>query len=61
MVTNGLGFTLLISKPANNMSYNGKALVARPIADEITPLHVILRQPEQAAANPHVEVFAKHC
>ena len=29
--------------------------------DENTPGHVILRQPGQAAANPHLEAFAKHC
>jgi hypothetical protein len=61
MVTNGLGFTLLISKPANNMSYDGKALVSRLIADDISVGHVILRQPAPTTTNSHVETFVAHC
>ena len=61
MVANGLGFSLLISKPANNMSYEDHALVTHPIADDIGTGRVILRQPGQQVQNPHIETFAHHC
>ncbi len=42
MVGNGLGYTLLVSKPANSMSYDGSALVSRPIKENTSPGHIVL-------------------
>jgi hypothetical protein len=61
MVVNGLGFSLLISKPANNMSYDGQAMGSRSIADDISVGHVILRRPAPEDSNTHIESFAAHC
>jgi len=44
-----------------HMSYDGKAQVSRPIADDISVGHVILRQPAPTASNPPVESLAAHC
>jgi len=44
-----------------HMSYDGKAMVSRPIADNISVGHVILHQPAPTASNPPVESFAAHC
>jgi hypothetical protein len=43
------------------MSYHGKAVVSRPIADDISVGHAILRQPVPTASNLHIESFAAHC
>jgi hypothetical protein len=48
-------------KPANNMSYDGHALVTGPIADDISAGRVILHRPGQSDENPHIEGFAGHC
>jgi hypothetical protein len=61
MVANDLEFSLLISKPANNMSYDGKAMLSRPVADDISVGHVILARPAPADSNTHIESFAAHC
>ena len=61
MVANGPGFSLLISKPANNMSYDGKAMVSRSIADDISVSHVILLRLAPADSNTHIKSFAAHC
>ncbi|MEM7207806.1 MAG: flavin reductase [Pseudomonadota bacterium] len=37
MVGNGLGYSILVSKPANAMSYDGSAIVTRPIKEKVTP------------------------
>ena len=40
---------------------DGKALLVRPIADDIGDGRVILRQPGTQGENPHVAAFSKHC
>jgi len=42
MVGNGLGYTLLVSKPANSMTYDGKAVVTRPIAERVSPGRIVI-------------------
>lgn len=37
MVGNGMGFTLLGTKPATSSTYDGRAVVARPLAEPTTP------------------------
>ena len=62
MVANGLGFSILISKPANAMSYDGRALVSRPITESVTHGCVILRRfPDNSASPELVHRFARHC
>ena len=40
-VANGLGYAILVTKPANDMSYSGKALASRPITDELPPVRFV--------------------
>ena len=47
MDANGPDFTLLNSKPANNMTYDGKAQVARPSAEKIPPAMLSYADPRQ--------------
>jgi hypothetical protein len=44
-----------------HMSYHGKAMVSRPVADDISVGHVILHQSAPTTSNPHIESFAVHC
>jgi hypothetical protein len=38
-----------------------QAVVSRPIADDISVGHVMLRQPAPTALNLHIQSFAAHC
>mgnify|MGYP000187856063 FL=1 len=42
MVGHGLGYSLLATKPASGMTYDGKALVARPLTDVLEQSKVVL-------------------
>ena len=57
MVGNGLGYTLLVSKPANSMSYDGSALVTRPIKEDITPGRIVLAHRKDVSTSKLVDSF----
>lgn len=40
LVARGLGYSVLVTKPANSMSYDGRLLVTRPIRDDIRPTYM---------------------
>ncbi len=62
MVANGLGFSLLVSKPANNMSYDGNALISRPIEETVNSGSVIMRRTGNTVSQSElVDSFANHC
>jgi flavin reductase (DIM6/NTAB) family NADH-FMN oxidoreductase RutF/DNA-binding transcriptional LysR family regulator len=42
MVGNGFGYTLLVTKPANSMSYDGKALAACPLGEPVAGIRLVL-------------------
>jgi flavin reductase (DIM6/NTAB) family NADH-FMN oxidoreductase RutF/DNA-binding transcriptional LysR family regulator len=41
LVANGLGYAILVTKPGNDMSYSGKALASRPIADDLPLVRLV--------------------
>ena len=47
MVGQGLGYSLLVSKPANNLTYDGYSLVTRPIQDSVMPGRIVLVHREE--------------
>ncbi len=61
LVANGLGYAILLTKPANNMSYDGKALVARSIVDHIDTIRLVLIRRRAAAPSPAGQAFATLC
>lgn len=61
MVGNGLGYSLLGTKPASNMSYDGKALVTKPIAEEIPPSHIALVYRKTPSLGTAAKLFADEC
>lgn len=60
MLVDGLGFSLLISKPANYMSYHDQALITRLNADDIGAGRVILRRPDEQIDNSSIADFVRH-
>ncbi|MEM9470789.1 MAG: LysR substrate-binding domain-containing protein [Pseudomonadota bacterium] len=61
MVAHGLGYSLLATKPASAMSYDGKALVTRPLADNVGSSRLVLSQRRDVPLNKSTEAFVWHC
>jgi DNA-binding transcriptional LysR family regulator len=61
LVARGVGFSLLIQRPAAEVSYEGRPLVTIPIADDLDPLPVVLAWPADAVPTRRAAAFAEHC
>jgi DNA-binding transcriptional LysR family regulator len=61
LVGHGLGFTLLATKPASAMTYDGRALVSRPLIAATEPSRVVLAYRRGARLSPPAEEFAWLC
>ena len=61
MVGHGLGYSLLVTKPANNMTYDGVALVSRPIEEEVTPSRIVLAHRGESELRPVAKKFVSYC
>jgi DNA-binding transcriptional LysR family regulator len=61
LVGHGLGYSLLATKPANNMSYDGRALVTRPLASAVANSHLVLAHLARRPMNANAQSFAGHC
>ncbi len=63
MVGNGLGYSLLASKPANSMSYDGSAIKTRPLQESTTHGEIWLVAPKgekQSEAAKQFNQFSKN-
>ncbi len=60
-VGHGLGYSLLATKPANNMTYDGRALAVRPLTDAVKKSRLVLVAPRSRAMSPMAREFAEHC
>jgi flavin reductase (DIM6/NTAB) family NADH-FMN oxidoreductase RutF len=61
LVGHGLGYSLLATKPANNMSYDGRALVARPLAEPVRNSRLVLANLAHRQPSANAQSFAGHC
>jgi DNA-binding transcriptional LysR family regulator len=59
MVGHGFGYSLLMTKPANNMTYDGAALVTRPLKEQVGTRKVIAAH--QGCLTPAAQAFLQHC
>ena len=60
-VGHGLGYSILATKPANNMSYDGRALIARPLSNPVKNSRLVLATLAGRTLSPIAEEFAAHC
>lgn len=58
LVGHGLGYALLATKPASAMTYDGRALVARPLETEVAPSRVVLAMRKSARLSGAAATFA---
>jgi DNA-binding transcriptional LysR family regulator len=61
MVGHGLGFALLATKPASAMTYDGRALVTRPLRVDTGPNRVVLAHRRGTALSKAGDTFARLC
>ncbi len=60
-VGHGLGYSILATKPANNMTYDGRPLVARPLARPYQNSGLVLATHKGHAPSAIAAEFAEHC
>jgi DNA-binding transcriptional LysR family regulator len=61
LVARGHGFSLLIQEPSVGVSYEGRPLIVRPLADHVEPTAVVLAWPSAAPPTRRARAFADHC
>jgi flavin reductase (DIM6/NTAB) family NADH-FMN oxidoreductase RutF/DNA-binding transcriptional LysR family regulator len=61
LVGHGLGYSLLATKPANDMTYDGRALVSRPLATPSATSRLVLASVASRPLSAHAQEFARHC
>ena len=61
LVGQGLGFALLATRPAADRSYDGAALAARPLTDDLPPSRLVLAARKDGPCHPAAERFIWLC
>jgi DNA-binding transcriptional LysR family regulator len=61
MVASGLGVSLLVTRPAGDLAYDGQGVACRPLTDPVEPGHIVLARLAQSRPTRLVETFAAHC
>ena len=61
LVGHGLGYSLLATKPANNMTYDGRALVARPLSAAVKNSRLVIAVLDGRSLSGLAVEFAEHC
>lgn len=60
MVGNELGYSILVSKPANAMTYDGSAVVTRPITEQVSPARMALIHRRDLEVDGPLQTFIQH-
>ena len=61
LVGQGLGYSILVTKPHSNHTYDGEALVLCAIADKVEPALIVLATLKQMRKTRLVSEFEQHC
>ncbi len=61
MVGHGLGYSILATKPASSMTYDGKSLVTRPLISDTEASRIVLAVHKGAKLSPAAEQFIWFC
>ncbi|WP_420724179.1 MULTISPECIES: LysR substrate-binding domain-containing protein [unclassified Hwanghaeella] len=61
MVGRGLGFSILATKPASDISYDGCPLITRPLTDTVDPSRVVLATRKGKRLPKPAQAFASLC
>ena len=61
MVGSGVGYSILVTRPASDVTYDGRKLACLPLADKVEPGRIVLARPVQSRPTRLAERFAQHC
>jgi DNA-binding transcriptional LysR family regulator len=61
MVGNGVGYSILVTRPASDVTYDGRKVVALPIADKVEPGRIVRAYARQARPTRLAKTFGDHC
>ena len=61
LVGAGIGFALLIMRPANNRTYDGNQVVCRPLREDIPSTHYGIAFNAQSQPTRVIQTFAENC
>ncbi|MQA09565.1 MAG: LysR family transcriptional regulator [Pseudonocardiaceae bacterium] len=61
LVGRGLGYAVLVQRPPSGLSYEGRRVVSRPIAEEVPDVSIVLAYPRGARLTRRAEALADFC
>lgn len=61
LVGHGLGYSLLATKPANNLTYDGRALATRPLSHSVPNSLLVLAHLARRPLGQRSHAFVEHC
>jgi DNA-binding transcriptional LysR family regulator len=61
MVGHGLGYALLVTKPASDMTYDGLKLVVRPLVGQNAPSSIVIAHRRQETLSAPARRFIECC
>jgi DNA-binding transcriptional LysR family regulator len=61
LVARGFGYSLLIQRPAIDLTYEGLRVITRPVRDPLPGLPLVIVTPEGAAPTRRAKAFAQFC
>ena len=61
LVGQGIGYSILVTRPAGDLSYDGKPLVTRPIAEPTHPLGIALVRHRASPGTKARDTLAQEC
>ena len=61
MVSSGLGYSILSLRPKTNRSYDGTALICKPLRDSGKALSIVIAQVKGARLSARAQAFVTHC
>jgi len=61
MVGQGFGFSLLVTKPYEDRTYDGKRLVCRPIKENVSGSQLVATWLRKSQLTKPVRLFVDHC
>ena len=61
IVGQGLGYSILVARPATDATYDGSRVVARPLAEEVLPGKIALATAIDRELKPEAQCFAELC
>ncbi len=61
LVGNGLGYAMLVTRPATDLSYDGHGLLIKPIADPVEQISISLAKRKDRALSDAAKAYADEC